>query len=76
MPRLLELSRHAYVALVGPSVPLSPLWFDYGVDVLAGSVVTDADSVRVAVAEGGHRGVFAVARALVPRDLSSVAGQA
>lgn len=70
LPRLLELSRHAYVALVGPSVPLSALWFEYGVDLLAGSVVTDAESVRKAVEEGAHRGVFAgaVARVLVARD--------
>ena len=28
LPRLLELSRSAYVVLVGPSVPLAPLWFE------------------------------------------------
>jgi uncharacterized protein len=58
LPRLLELSRPAYVVLVGPSVPLSPVWFDYGVDVLAGAVVTDAASVRRCVQEGADRRVF------------------
>ncbi len=51
-------------------MPLSALWFEYGVDLLAGLVVTDAESVRKAVEEGAHRGVFAgaVARVLVARD--------
>ena len=58
LPRLLELSRSAYVALVGPSVPLSPVWSDHGVDLLAGAVVTDAADVRRCVQEGAHRRVF------------------
>jgi uncharacterized protein (DUF4213/DUF364 family) len=58
LPRLLELARSAYVVLVGPSVPLSPVWFDYGVDLLAGAVVTDPVGVRRCVQEGAHRRVF------------------
>jgi uncharacterized protein (DUF4213/DUF364 family) len=58
LPRLLELSRGAYVVLVGPTVPLSTIWFDLGVDCLAGSVVSDAQALRTIVAEGGHREVF------------------
>jgi uncharacterized protein len=58
LPRLLDLSRSAYVALAGPSVPLSPVWFDYGVDVLAGAVVTDPASLRRCVQEGADRRVF------------------
>lgn len=58
LPRLLELSRHAFTILVGPSVPLSPIWFDYGVDVLAGTVVVDAAGVVRVVREAGHREIF------------------
>jgi uncharacterized protein len=58
LPRLLELSRDAFTVLVGPSVPLSPLWFEYGVDLLAGTVVVDPAGVRRVVQEAGHREIF------------------
>ncbi len=60
MPRLLELSARATVALVGPTVPLVPWWFDIGVDILAGAVVVDKDPVWRYCQEGGHIGVFEV----------------
>jgi uncharacterized protein (DUF4213/DUF364 family) len=58
LPRLLELSAGATVALVGPSVPLVPWWFDVGVDVLAGAIVVDKPTVWRYCQEGGHRNVF------------------
>ncbi len=58
LPRLLDLSTGATVALVGPSVPLVPWWFEYGVDMLAGSVVMDGPSAWRCCQEGAHRGVF------------------
>jgi len=58
LPRLLELSRSTYTVLVGPSVPLSPIWFDHGVDLLAGAVVSDPAGVYRCVREGAHRRVF------------------
>lgn len=38
LPRLLELSEKAQTILLGASCTLSPVLFDYGVDVLAGTV--------------------------------------
>ena len=58
LPRLLELSAGAFVALVGPSVPLAPWLFDLGVDMLAGTVVTDKKGVWERALEGAHRGIF------------------
>ncbi|MGI5940595.1 MAG: Rossmann-like domain-containing protein [Thermoleophilia bacterium] len=58
MPRLLELSAQATVALVGPTVPLVPWLFDHGVDILAGTVVMDPSQVWKYCEEGGHKGVF------------------
>lgn len=57
LPRLLELSTEAFVVLVGPSTPLAPFLFDYGVDVLSGTVVVD-DAVWRVAAEGGTRRIF------------------
>ena len=43
---------NATVVMIGPSTPLSSVLFDYGVSVLAGSVIEDADFVWHAVAQG------------------------
>jgi uncharacterized protein len=58
LPRLLELSRDAFTVMVGPSTPMTPVLFRYGIDALAGTVVLDADSVWQAAQEGATRGIF------------------
>ncbi len=65
LPRLLELSAGATVALVGPSVPLVPWWFDSGVDLLAGTVVTNKAGVWERCLEGAHKGIFSCRRLMV-----------
>ena len=55
MTRLLELARmgaRPRTVLVGPSVVPSPLYFDLGVECLAGSVVADPEGVRALVERG------------------------
>lgn len=52
-PRLLELAQNAFTTLVGPSVVMSPTLFDHGVNMLAGSIVGDAERVKHAVKAGG-----------------------
>jgi uncharacterized protein (DUF4213/DUF364 family) len=49
---LLPLCRGAYVALVGPTAPLSPVLFDFGVDAVCGAQVTDAEPVIRHVIQG------------------------
>jgi uncharacterized protein (DUF4213/DUF364 family) len=51
-PRLLQLAQNARVVMVGPSVVMSQSLFDYGVDMLAGSVVADPEKTRFAVQNG------------------------
>jgi uncharacterized protein (DUF4213/DUF364 family) len=58
LPRLLQLSRNAFIFLVGPSTPFSPRLFAQGVHILAGTVVMKPESVWQAVQEGAARGVF------------------
>jgi hypothetical protein len=52
---LLALCRpETQVLVLGPSTPLSPLMFDYGVDLLSGAVVEDVDPVLRAVSQGAN----------------------
>ena len=49
---LIALCPGAYVALVGPTAPLSPVLFDFGVDAVCGAQVTDAEAVVRHVMQG------------------------
>ncbi len=49
-PLLNLCSEKALVLLLGPSTPLSPVLFDYGIHLLCGVVVTDMESVLQAAA--------------------------
>jgi len=53
LPGLLKYCRQdAYVILLGPSTPLTPVWNEFGVDLLAGSVVEDIPAVVTALSQG------------------------
>lgn len=58
LPHLLDVARRPRVVLVGPSVPLTPLWFELGVHMLAGTVVTDRTRLWPVVQEGSCFEVF------------------
>jgi Uncharacterized conserved protein len=57
MPRLLELSSNARVVLLGPSVPISTALFNYGVDLIAGMVVSDRQRLWNAVQSGMNQNI-------------------
>jgi uncharacterized protein (DUF4213/DUF364 family) len=42
----------AYVLVLGGSAPLSPVFFDYGVDAVAGTLVLDVPAVLTCVSQG------------------------
>jgi uncharacterized protein (DUF4213/DUF364 family) len=44
----------AFVLLLGPTTPLSPLLFEAGVDALSGTVVTEPTRVLWSISEGAH----------------------
>jgi uncharacterized protein (DUF4213/DUF364 family) len=49
---LLSLCKGAYVLLIGPTSPLSPLLFGYGIDAICGSRVIDPDQLIRTISEG------------------------
>ncbi len=52
---LMRLCRSdALVLLLGPTTPLSPVLFDYGVHILSGAIVVNIDAVLDTVAQGGN----------------------
>lgn len=55
LPDLLKLCQpQAYVLVLGPSTPLSPVLAEYGVDLLAGSSVEDIPAVLGALGQGAN----------------------
>jgi len=50
--RLLALSKNSFVVMVGPTTPLSPVLFDYGVDILAGAKVVEPDKTIHSISQG------------------------
>lgn len=52
---LLSLCRpDSLVIVLGPTTPLSPVLFEYGVDILAGAIVEKPELVRRALHQGGN----------------------
>ncbi|OAA90378.1 DUF364 domain-containing protein [Clostridium ljungdahlii] len=58
LPRLLQLSKNAYVTVVGPSTPLTKCLYKYGINMLAGTVVMERNRVWNLIREGGCREFF------------------
>lgn len=54
LPHLLELCEDATTILTGPSVPMCPALLDFGIDRLAGFVVTDRAAMEEHVRLGRH----------------------
>lgn len=50
--KLLELSKGKFVVMIGPTSPLTPLLFDYGIDVIGGSKVVDPEKTIRSITEG------------------------
>jgi len=50
--KLLNLSKGKYTVILGPTSPLTPILFDYGVDVISGVHVVDSDKLITSITEG------------------------
>lgn len=51
-PRLLALGNNATTIMVGPSVVATPMLFDFGVDVVSGSIVKDPEKIAFSCKAG------------------------
>ena len=49
---LLALCKKAFVVLIGPTTPLSPVLFEYGIKAICGSYVVDVEKVIRSISEG------------------------
>lgn len=59
LPRLLQLkSKNSRLIMVGPSVTLSPVLYEYGVDALSGMVITEEDQAVNIIKKGVCGGIF------------------
>lgn len=58
MPRLLQLAKKAEIVLVGPSVPVSKILFNYGVNLIGSFVVIEQQLIWKAVQEGKKMNIF------------------
>jgi uncharacterized protein (DUF4213/DUF364 family) len=49
---LLGFCKKVYVLLIGPTSPISPILFDYGIDAICGAKVIDPDRLIRSISEG------------------------
>ena len=52
LQKLLDLAKNSFIVMVGPTSPLSPVLFDYGVDVISGTKVVEPEKVIRCISEG------------------------
>jgi len=71
---LLKLKKPGSVWIVlGPTVPLSPVLFDFGVDIIGGAWADDPKTVEAMISHGGTaRHIPGLRSVLMPRDMSLV----
>jgi hypothetical protein len=43
---------NSYIMLVGPSTPLSPILFDFGIDLISSTLVADVEKARESFSRG------------------------
>ena len=55
LPGILGLCKKGSLKmLLGPSTPMTEVLFDYGIDILSGSIITDKERILKSIAEGAN----------------------
>jgi uncharacterized protein (DUF4213/DUF364 family) len=49
---LLKLCQQSFIVMVGPTSPLTPILFDWGIDVISGTLVSEPEKVIHYISEG------------------------
>ena len=70
LPMLLQLAKNCQVVLMGPSLPWSTLWFDFGVDYLAGVAIKSSTGIRSVAQQAGGTRLFDIGCEYRVLDLS------
>ena len=58
MPRLMELSKGGFLALTGPTVPMTEALYDFGVCAMYGMTVWDLPGCRDAILSGDKKSIW------------------
>ncbi|UCC79554.1 MAG: hypothetical protein JSW64_15015 [Candidatus Zixiibacteriota bacterium] len=51
---VVELCENSYNIVLGPSTPLTPILFDFGIDVVCGAIVADKEKAKLSFAQGAR----------------------
>lgn len=67
LPHLLSLCENAVTILTGPSVPMCPALLDFGIDRLAGLVVTEREAMTAHVRNSVHGSPYGMGKSFLIR---------
>jgi len=69
LENLLHWAKGKYILLIGPTTPLTPVLFDYGIQLLSGTVVVDKEETFRYISQGAtFREVRGVRRITLMRE--------
>lgn len=76
LPRILQLSKDARIILMGPSVPMAPVLFEYGVEALSGFCITDEAGCLKSVKTGETKKIYDYGKKLIYHNRDNASSSA
>jgi len=65
LPRLLQLAQNAQITLVGPSVPMAPILFEFGINTLSGLSICQTSQCQNAVQNKNCAAIYLCGRKVI-----------